>query len=845
RLADDASAVGAALQQRLAPDARSSAPRLVVFIDQLEELVTVADGGEAAFAALALAALLDAAPALRLIATVRSDFLARLATLPGLGDEVTRALYLLKPLSSQGVREAVVGPARITGLRFESAALVDELVASAGSSAGELPLLQFALAQLWDARDAKRGILCAASLASLGGVAGALAGHADGVLALIPARHLPLARAMLTGLVTEDGTRARKTCGELRTGDAAPEAVQIVLETLVQGRLVSVEDRDGAPSYQIAHDVLVEGWGTLRGWRGGDVERGVARQRLARAAAEWDRLGRPGDALWKGKQLTEADALAPGALASIDAEFLARSRRAVRNRRYVRRAVVLGIPVLLALGATGARLIAHRRTAEAVAAHVEAAEAAITHAGADARAVDQLRATAFEAFDHGHSAPGEAAWTQVLAHQDALDAAYRTAGERLEAALALDGSDPAVRRRFAALLYDRAVLAERSHRLVERDELAHRMLAYDGGEQRARWTAPARLTIDSPSGAARVELQQVGAAPVQLGTTPIAATSFAPGSYLVTLRIAGRPEVRAPILLARGEAMQLTVPVPAHVPDGYVFVPPGRFLYGSSDDEDVRRTLLNAQPLHATTTPGYLIARHEVTFGDWIAFLGDLPAAERAQRLPHASESAATHAGAFLALTEDAPGRFHLILQPTSQRYTADGDEAIHYASRTTGVQQRWRRMPVAGITWDDARAYAAWLDQTHAVPGAHPCNDREWERAARGADARLFPSADRLAYSDADVAETYGRQPDAFGPDEVGTHPGSDSPFGVSDLAGNVWEWVTSVADGEQVAIRGGSWYHNQAAARTNNREPVEPSLRAIAIGLRICGTAPEPAAL
>jgi len=230
-LADDAAAVGGRLQRAIAPadpaDAAADAlafpavPRLVLFVDQLEELLTLADGGEAAFAALALAALLEAAPALRLIATVRSDFLARLATLPGLGDEVTGALYLLKPLTAQGIREAVVGPARITGLRFESAALVDELVASAGSSAGELPLLQFALARLWDTRDVERGMICAASLEALGGVAGALAGHADGVLATIPPRHLALARHVLTGLVTEDGTRARRTAERRRARGGA------------------------------------------------------------------------------------------------------------------------------------------------------------------------------------------------------------------------------------------------------------------------------------------------------------------------------------------------------------------------------------------------------------------------------------------------------------------------------------------------------------------------------------------------------------------------------------------------------------------------------------------------
>jgi eukaryotic-like serine/threonine-protein kinase len=826
-------------------------PRLVVFLDQLEELITMADAGAAAAAATALWLVLDAAPAMRLVATVRSDFLARLAALPGFGGEVTGALYLLTPLSARDVREAIVGPARITGLAFESAALVDELVASAGSSAGELPLLQFALAELWEARDVSRRLICAASLASLGGVAGALARHADGVIAALPARHRPVARHALTALVTEDGTRGRRTLHELEAGASAlaPEVLGAVLEALVQGRLVTVEDRgSGAATYQIAHDVLVDGWDTLRGWRGHEVERGVVRQRLARAAAEWDRLGRPAEALWKGRQLAEADELAPRTLGAIEAAFFARSRRSARRRRHLRRAIALGIPLLVGLGFAGARISTHRRTAAEIAAHVAGADHAIERAGAEASEVERLRAAAFTAFDARQRAAGEAAWTAVLERQAALDATYRTAAEHLEAALALDGGDGDVRRRFAALLHDRARFAERTHRRAERDELVHRMLAYDdGGVQRARWTAAARLSVDSAPDHAVVTVQSIDdadrrrlSAPLALGTTPVVDAALAPGGYVVTLRIAGRPEVRAPIVVSRGEPARLSVPVPAVVPAGYVFVPPGRFLYGSSDDEDMRRTMMNAQPLHAVSTDGYLIARHEVTFADWIAFLRALPAAERVERRPHTPQTASAHTGAFLDVTEPRPGSFQLTIQPTSRAYTAGDGEPIHYAARAGAADQRWPRMPVSGISWDDAQAYAAWLDRTGALPGARPCDEHEWERAARGADDRLFPPGDQLAPGDADLAETYGRQPEAFGPDEVGTHPASDSPFGVADLAGNAWEWTASVSGDEQVVIRGGSWYHNPLAARSNNREPSEPSLRAIVIGLRICASRP-----
>jgi formylglycine-generating enzyme required for sulfatase activity len=323
--------------------------------------------------------------------------------------------------------------------------------------------------------------------------------------------------------------------------------------------------------------------------------------------------------------------------------------------------------------------------------------------------------------------------------------------------------------------------------------------------------------------------------PVELGTTPLAGRVLAPDSYLITLRLPDRPEVRAPILLGRGEPMQLAVPLPRTVPAGYVYVPPGRFLYGSSDNEDMRRMAVTAQPLHAVTTGGYLIARYEVTFGDWIAFLRDLPPDERERRRPRTPEAASAHAGALVELTESRAG-FRLTLQPTSQPYTAVAGDPIRYAKRDKAAQQDWLRMPVSGISWNDAVAYGAWLDRTGLLRGARPCDEHEWARAARGADGRLFPHGDRLGPLDANYAETYGRITEAFGPDMVGMHHESDSPFGVSDLAGNAWEWVASRGGDDEVAIRGGSWYHNVLAARSNNREASEPGLREITMGLRIC---------
>ena len=73
----------------------------------------------------------------------------------------------------------------------------------------------------------------------------------------------------------------------------------------------------------------------------------------------------------------------------------------------------------------------------------------------------------------------------------------------------------------------------------------------------------------------------------------------------------------------------------------------------------------------------------------------------------------------------------------------------------------------------------------------------------------------------------TYGRQPGGFGPDAVGSHPASASPFGVQDLSGNVWEWTVSAGPSPEPVNRGGCWYFGTLSALVPNREFSEASHR------------------
>src|SRR5262249_3922687 len=123
--------------------------------------------------------------------------------------------------------------------------------------------------------------------------------------------------------------------------------------------------------------------------------------------------------------------------------------------------------------------------------------------------------------------------------------------------------------------------------------------------------------------------------------------------------------------------------------------------------------------------------------------------------------------------------------------------------------------------------------------PGARLCGEREWERAARGADGRAYPGGDQLGHDDANIDDTYGRVPAAYGPDEVGSYSGSKSPYDLEDMAGNASEitepWSKELGSAMQ---RGGAWYFDDITALSAYREVSEPTQRDPTAGLRVCAS-------
>ncbi|MDY7231777.1 bifunctional serine/threonine-protein kinase/formylglycine-generating enzyme family protein [Hyalangium rubrum] len=837
---------------------------LLLFIDQLEEILTQAAPSEATRFAAILGGLALPSSGVRVLLAVRGDFLTRICALPGLGEEAERALYILRPMSPEGTREAIVDPARTRGVVFESDELIQTLVASTAHGAGSLPLLQFALAELWERRDSARGCITLESLGEMGGVAGALSRHADGVIQRLSPTEQQAARRILLQLVTADGTRSNRSEEELVS--ARDPASGAALRALLEGRILHAHTAGGQARYELAHDSLLMSWGTLRNWVDDDIGHRAVRQRVEQASTEWERLERARDVLWAQRQLDEARPLDPKTLSPQARAFLFTSRRALRLQRWGRYLSVTLLVLALAATYGGLRLHASFEDKRFVTAELGKARQLLGegHALAEkARTTREEALTLFGGRGALSSNPGtpqsapdlwnsaERRWTEALALFERADAAYASAGQPLERALERQYGHEEARQLRLEVAYERLLLAEDFHQKRLRTELQRSLERLtdhpkEGAEWRQRLFAPAELelVIDPPG--ARVEFQRyisddqrvrhLEPAP-DLGQMPLPRLQLPPGSYLLHITHPYRPPLDLPLLVTRGARETLRLTLPTAPPPGYAYIPPGCFLSGSAEPEEVRR-FMQSPPLHPTClTEGYVIGKTEVTFGNWLEYLNTLPPNARARHI--LAKPIFSSAGAVTLQHQPGVGWLFSFYRSSTDIFTARVGEPLHYPGRSRRNTADWRQFPLSGVSAEHLAGYFYWLDHTGRLPGARLCSEHEWERAARGADGRGYPHGDVLMLDDANIDETYQRQHLAFGPDEVGSHPASTSPFGLADMAGNAYELTRSVtSDLGRIVLRGGAWYYNSATARAANREAGDPTQSSVTVGVRVCAS-------
>jgi serine/threonine protein kinase len=370
--------------------ARKRGQKLLLFIDQFEELYTLnpdADERKAFTACLAGVAD-DATTPLRVVISIRSDFLDRAAEDPRFMAELSQGLFFLMPPGREALREAIVLPAEMAGYRFEAERMVQHMIDTLANTSGALPLLQFTATKLWEARDRGQKILTEDSYRAIGGTEGALASHADAVLSELTPQAQGLVRAIFLRLVTPERTRAIVSIAELIELAQDPGEIQRLIEHLVFARLLVTQtgDTQGGASVEIVHESLLHTWPRLRMWLDENQEDSAFVEQLRTAARQWQGKGRPGGLLWRGEAAEEARRFVRryrGSLAKVEQDFLdAVLRLGTRSTRVRRVAVVAAMLALtvVAAGSTVAmlRISKAEKEATAQAAAAVAAEAKVS-----------------------------------------------------------------------------------------------------------------------------------------------------------------------------------------------------------------------------------------------------------------------------------------------------------------------------------------------------------------------------------------------------------------------------------------------------------------------------------
>jgi formylglycine-generating enzyme required for sulfatase activity len=334
----------------------------------------------------------------------------------------------------------------------------------------------------------------------------------------------------------------------------------------------------------------------------------------------------------------------------------------------------------------------------------------------------------------------------------------------------------------------------------------YRLLCLRGGELR---------TVRVPAGQTSGLTVERTAYPLLLGRglghrleAPGTGRKCAPGSYLLYARAPGREDQRYPVLVARGKAepaqVRIRLLAAGTSPEGFVFVPPGVFVYGGDLEAvqpaprieiDMRRD--------PALQDGFWMARHELTWAEWLEFLDD----------PE------TRAGL-------VPGRSEFLPRQSSGALARQGDDGGY--EQTMGSPEA----AVLGVSWADlmdAKGFVAWKNRRAGEAGSRWRYDLpselEWERAARGCDGRGLPWGPVFDFA---LCASPFCKPYPAHVLPPGAVPEDESPSCVRDLAGGRYEWCRgefSPGSGSRV-LRGGSWgFSNPTFFRAASRRVRGPS--------------------
>ncbi|MFO0981252.1 MAG: SUMF1/EgtB/PvdO family nonheme iron enzyme [Planctomycetota bacterium] len=303
------------------------------------------------------------------------------------------------------------------------------------------------------------------------------------------------------------------------------------------------------------------------------------------------------------------------------------------------------------------------------------------------------------------------------------------------------------------------------------------------------------------------------AADNMIGELPHVERMLESGSYLLVLRCAGHADLRLPFLIEAGKGITITasmLPEHALLPE-FVCIPANAF-QRESDARAAGSTRAGPAPQQ-----DFFMCRHEVTFGEYLQFLNDPETVAERRANPRRNQV------------------------PRSSWFQPDGYLRQNPDGTYRTPAELILDVPAVGVSFEDAIAYCQWRNrkaQREGLPWRFflPRID-QWETAASGADARLFPWGN--VFDDWSLTKSSLARPDApVVPESCMRFPTDESPYGVRDMAGNASEWTLyRETEDQQQILRGGNWGDTSIDSfRCSAMVAITSWFAAPTIGFRLC---------
>ncbi len=373
--------------------------RLIAIVDQFEELFTQASQQEQHRRFVGELISANRESKLTVVLTLRADFYGQAIGLDReFSDLIAAGVLNIGEMTRDELRRAIGRPAELTGVRFE-AGLVDRILDHVEKQPGSLPLLEYALTELWQRRQGSQ--LTHQAYDAIGGVDGAISKRAQAQFEKLTPAQKEIALPALSRLVRasspgEEGTDTRQL---VRLSELSPDAqsvMRIFAESDARLIVAGREETTGEETIEVAHEALIRGWSALKQWIDQDRKFLLWRQQLRPFLEKWRRLGDDkNSALLTGIYLVEARQWLrerPKDLSQEERQFILDSERPTVHAK--RRKQVAACTALVAVLAAVGWLWFINRDAYQIQATAQKAREAIVSAS-ESEAEEWLRALHF------------------------------------------------------------------------------------------------------------------------------------------------------------------------------------------------------------------------------------------------------------------------------------------------------------------------------------------------------------------------------------------------------------------------------------------------------------------